>query len=44
MSRPGRKSAILGDSEADRHSIEFKNGRATAVICPKLGQCEIVKG
>ena len=44
MSRRGRKSAILYDSESDEHSIEFKNGRATAVICPKLGQCEIVKG
>ena len=37
----GRKLIHLLDSEAEEHAIEFKNGRAVAVICPKLGRWEI---
>lgn len=40
-SRRGRKLARLLDSESDEHAIEFRNGRAIAVICPKLGRCEM---
>jgi len=40
-SRRGRRVARLLDSEADRHAVEFSNGRAMAVICPKLGRREI---
>jgi hypothetical protein len=40
MSR--RKIQYLADSEPDEHRIEFKNGRASAVICPRLGRCEIL--
>ena len=31
----------LADSEEDEHEIEFHRGTAVAVICPKLGRCEI---
>jgi len=40
-SRRRRKPMQLLDSEAEEHAIEFDNGRATAVICPKLSRCEI---
>ena len=33
-----RKVIHLLDSEKEEHAIEFSNGRATAVICPKLGR------
>jgi hypothetical protein len=36
-----RKPMRLLNSEADEHAIEFEHGRATAVICPKLGRREI---
>ena len=36
-----RKPMRLLDSEAEEHAIEFEHGRATAVICPKLGRREI---
>jgi len=36
-----RKTMLLGDSEPEEHNIEFVNGKATAVICPRLGLCEI---
>ena len=36
-----RKVIHLLDSEAEEHAVEFEIGRATAVICPKLGRCEI---
>jgi repressor LexA len=39
-----RKRMQLLDSEAEEHAIEFDNGRATAVICPKVGRCEIRDG
>jgi hypothetical protein len=41
-SRRGRKVIHLLDSEADEHAIEFRNGRAMAVICPKLGRRKIM--
>jgi len=31
----------LLDSEADEHAVEFSNGRAAAVVCPKMGRREI---
>ena len=40
-SHRGPKVVRLLDSESDEHAIEFRKGRATAVICPKLGRCEI---
>jgi len=40
-SRRRRKAMHLLDSEVEEHAIEFDNGRATAVICPKVGRCEI---
>ena len=40
-SRRSRKPIQLWDSEAEEHAIEFRNGRAVAVICPKLGRREI---
>lgn len=40
-SRKRRKVIHLLDSEAEEHAIEFSNGRATTVICPKLGRQEI---
>lgn len=38
--RRGKVMQLL-DSEKQEHAIEFRNGRATAVICPKLGRREI---
>ena len=40
-SRRRHKPMQLLDSEPEEHAIEFKNGQATAVICPKLGICPI---
>ncbi len=40
-SRRRRKRMHLLDSEAGEHAIEFEEGRATAVICPKLGRRQI---
>ena len=40
-SRRRRKPMLLLDSEPEEHAVEFEKGRATAVICPKLGRCEI---
>ena len=40
-SRKRRKPMLLMDSAKVDHGIEFENGRATAVICPKLGRCEL---
>lgn len=37
----GRKLTQIWDSEKDEHAVEFRNGRATAVICPTLGRREI---
>jgi hypothetical protein len=31
----------MRDSQPDPHSIEFVHGKAVAVICPRLGRCEI---
>jgi hypothetical protein len=36
-----RKPNYLLDSESEEHAIVFENGRATVVICPKLGRCII---
>src|SRR5947207_15783964 len=36
-----RKPIQLLDSERDEHAIEFENGAATVVICPKLGRVRI---
>jgi hypothetical protein len=36
-----RKPARIGDSELDSHVVEFVGGQAAAVICPRLGRCEI---
>ena len=40
-SRRRRKLIQLWDSEKEEHAVEFSNGRATAVVCPKLGRREI---
>ena len=40
-SRRRHKPMLLLDSEAEEHAVEFEEGRATAVICPKLGRCLI---
>jgi hypothetical protein len=40
-SRRRHKPMLLLDSEAEEHAIEFEEGRATAIICPKLGRCHI---
>ena len=42
LTRRARKPQILIDSEPDEHRIEFHRGKATAVICPRLGRCEII--
>lgn len=36
-----QKPMRLLDSEKEEHGIQFEKGRAVAVICPKLGRCEI---
>ena len=38
-----RKAIQLLDGEEDEHAIEFKDGRAVAIICPKLGKCPITE-
>ncbi|MBZ5623080.1 MAG: hypothetical protein LAQ69_30810 [Acidobacteriia bacterium] len=38
-----RKPGHLLDAESEEHAIVFENGRATAVICPKLGRCIITR-
>ncbi len=40
-SRRARRPIRIIDSEDDKHAIEFFQGEATAVICPRLGRCEI---
>ena len=40
-SRRRRKPIKILDSEEVEHAIEFHAGKAVAVICPKLGRCEI---
>jgi hypothetical protein len=40
-SRHRHKRIQLLDSEADEHAIEFEEGVATAVICPKQGRRKI---
>jgi hypothetical protein len=40
-SRHKKRPIWLADSEPEEHDIEFKNGLAATVICPKLGRCEI---
>jgi len=35
------KPMQLLDSEREEHAVQFEKGRAVAVICPKLGRCEI---
>jgi hypothetical protein len=40
-SRRRHKRMHLLDSEADEHAIEFEEGVATAVICPKQGRRKI---
>jgi hypothetical protein len=40
-SRNRRKAIRIRDSDANEHAIEFKDGDAVAVICPKLGKCPI---
>jgi hypothetical protein len=37
-SKRRRKPMHLLDSEREEHEVVFENGRATAVICPKLGR------
>jgi hypothetical protein len=39
-----RKPMELLDSEAEEHSVLFENGRAVAMICPKLGRLPIDRG
>ena len=40
-SRRARRPIRIIDSEDDKHAIEFHRGKATAVLCPHLGRCEI---
>ncbi|HMD97539.1 MAG TPA: hypothetical protein VKM93_09460 [Terriglobia bacterium] len=40
-SRRRHKPMLLLDSEAEEHAIEFEEGEATTVICPKLGRRKI---
>ena len=40
-SRRSHKAIRLLDCEKEEHAIEFEKGRATAVICPWLGRCQI---
>jgi len=42
-SRRRHKPMLLLDSEVEEHAIEFEEGKATAVICPKLGRCPITR-
>jgi hypothetical protein len=37
-SRRRHKRYQLLDSEREEHAVEFEEGRAIAVICPKLGR------
>jgi len=39
--RRRHKRMHLLDSDVEEHAIEFKDGVATAVICPKLGRRKI---
>lgn len=41
-SQKSRKPQGLLDSDVDEHEIEFRDGRATAVVCPRLGRREIM--
>jgi hypothetical protein len=41
-SRRRHKPMHLLDSEAEEHAIEFQEGVATAVICPKWGRRKIL--
>lgn len=41
LSQRKRKPQRLLDSELVEHAIEFTAGKATAVICPERGRCEI---
>jgi hypothetical protein len=36
-----RKPSRIRDSEKDSHAVEFNKDGAIAVICPRLGRCEI---
>jgi len=36
-----RKPSRIRDSEKDPHVVEFTGKGAVAVICPRLGRCEI---
>jgi len=38
-----RKPIQLWDSAPEDHGFEFEAGRATAMICPKLGRCRITE-
>ena len=38
----GRNLVRLLDSEAEEHAVEFRNGRAAAIVCPNLGRQEIL--
>jgi hypothetical protein len=40
-SRRAHKPIRLSDSEPEEHAVEFEKGRATAIVCSKLGRCEI---
>ena len=40
-SRHEKRPIKIIDSEDDRHAIELYKGEATAVLCPRLGRCEI---
>jgi len=40
-SRRRHKPIRIADSEEDEHVIEFFDGVAVAVMCPKLGRCKI---
>jgi hypothetical protein len=39
--RGHKPQRLRDDSVANPHSIEFINGVAVAVLCPKVGRCEI---
>ena len=40
-SRRSAKPEVIVDSEDNKHRVEFIAGRASAVMCPELGKCEI---
>jgi hypothetical protein len=40
-SKRRQKPQVIVDSDDDKHRVEFRAGKAAAVVCPDLGRCEI---